>query len=218
MFLRTKRRFKNGKSHRYYSVVENRRVRGAGVRQRQSLYLGELNDLQAEAWRKAIAVFDEQRQATYQMSLFPEDREIPPEAVNALQLRVEDLSLRRCRSFGDCWLALTLWQELGLDRFWAGCLADQKGGVPWERVLAILAINRLVAPGSEWWVHREWFLKTALDELLGVDFAAASKDRLYRCLDRLLPHKRRVEQHLKERYGQLFRAEFDVLLYDLTST
>ena len=218
MFLRSKRRFKNGKWHRYYSVVENRRLSGDRVVQRQVLYLGDINDSQEAAWRKTLEVFDEPRRTTCPMSLFPEDREIPQEAVNALRLRMTELTLRRSRAFGDCWLALTLWRELGLDRFWAEHFADEEGDVAWEQVLAILAINRLVAPGSEWRVHREWFLQTALDELLGVDFAAASKDRLYRCLDRLVEHKEALSRHLVERWRTLFDAKFDVLLYDLTST
>lgn len=218
MFLRSKRRFKNGKWHRYWSVVESRRLAGDRVIQRQVLYLGEINDTQEAAWRKSLEVFDEQRHETRQMSLFPEDRQIPADAVNALSLRMSDLQLHRARSYGDCWLGLTLWRELQLDRFWAKCLGDQAGDVPWERVLSILAINRLVAPASEWHVHREWFLQTSLDELLGVDFAAASKDRLYRCLDRLIQHKDALHQHLVERWRTLFDAKFDILLYDLTST
>jgi len=218
MFLRSKRRFKNGKWHRSYSVVESRRLPGNRVVQRQVLYLGEINDSQEAAWRKTLEIFDEQRQARCQMSLFPEDREIPPDAVNALSLRMDRLTLQRSRAYGDCWLGLTLWRELRLDRFWAERLSDERGDVPWERVLTILAINRLVAPGSEWRIHREWFLQTALDELLGVDFAAAGKDRLYRCLDRLIEHKAALNRHLVEQWRTLFDAKFDVLLYDLTST
>ena len=218
MFLRSKRRFKNGKWHRYYSVVENRRLPGDRVVQRQVLYLGEINDSQEAVWRKTLEVFDEQRRTTCQMALFPEDREIPPDAVNALSLRMTELTLRRSRAFGDCWLALGLWRELRLDAFWAEHFDGEEGDVAWEQVLAILAINRLVAPGSEWRVHREWFLQTALDELLGVDFAAASKDRLYRCLDRLVEHKDALHRHLVERWRTLFDVKFDILLYDLTST
>jgi len=218
MFLRSKRRFKNGKWHRYFSVVESRRLSHGRVVQRQVLYLGEINDAQEAAWQKTLEVFDERRQASCQMTLFPEDREIPADAVNALSLRMGQLTLRRSRAFGDCWLALTLWRKLQLDRFWAERLANERGDVPWERVLAILAINRLVAPGSEWRIHREWFLHTALDELLGVDFAAVGKDRLYRCLDRLIEHKDALNRHLIEQWRTLFDAKFDVLLYDLTST
>ena len=218
MFLRSRRRFKNGKWHRYYSVVESRRLSGDRVVQRQVLYLGEINDTQEAAWRKTLEVFDEEQQTACQMTLFPEDRPIPPDAVNALSLRMTELTLRHSRAFGDCWLALGLWRELALDRFWAAALQNEEGEVAWERVLAILAINRLVAPGSEWWIHREWFGQTALDELLGVDFAAAGKDRLYRCLDRLLDHKEALCCHLTQQWKTLFDAKFDVLLYDLTST
>jgi transposase len=218
MFLRSRRRFKNGKWHRYYSVVENRRLSGRRVVQRQVLYLGEINDSQEAAWRKTLEVFDEQQRTLCQMTLFPEDRAIPPDALNALSLRMSALTLRRARSFGDCWLGLRLWQELELDQFWAQRFEKDAGEVAWEQVLAILAINRLVAPGSEWWIHREWFDHSALDELLGVDFAAAGKDRLYRCLDRLLPHKDALCRHLTQRWKTLFDAQFDVLLYDLTST
>lgn len=218
MFLRSKRRFKNGKWHRYFSVVENRRLSDRRLVQRQVLYLGEINDTQEAAWRQTLEVFDERRQASCQMSLFPEDRPIPPDAVNALSLKVAQLRLHRARAFGDCYLALTLWRQLRLDQFWGQRLGGQRGEVPWERVLAILAINRLVAPGSEWRIHRQWFLETALDELLGVDFAAVAKDRLYRCLDRLLEHKEALHQHLVEQWRTLFDVKFDVLLYDLTST
>jgi transposase len=218
MFLRSKKRFKNGKWHRYFSVVESRRLSAERVVQRQVLYLGEINDTQEAAWRKTLEVFDEQRQASCQMSLFPEDREIPPDAVNALSLRMDQLKLRRSRAFGDCWLGLALWRELQLDCFWAERLAGERGDVPWEQVVAILAINRLIDPSSEFRIHREWFLQTALDELLNVDFAAASKDRLYRCLDRLVEHKDALGRHLVEQWRTLFDARFDVLLYDLTST
>ena len=218
MFLRSKRRFKNGKWHRYFSVVENRRLDGQRVAQRQVLYLGEINDTQEAAWRRTLEAFDEGPGQTRQFTLFPDDRAIPPEVVNALSLRLSDLELRRPRSFGDCWLGVLLWRELELDRFWSRSLADERGEVPWEKVLAILAINRLVDPGSEWRVHRQWFLGTALDELLEVDFAAAAKDRLYRCLDRVLGHKDELCRHLVGRWRDLFNVKFDVLLYDLTST
>lgn len=222
MFLRAKHRFKNGKWHRYFSVVESRRVGGPGdpgrVTQRQVLYLGEINDTQEAAWRKTLEAFDEDQGEVRQFALFPDDRPVPPEALNALSLRLSELELRRPRSFGDCWLGLLLWRELELDRFWALAMAGERGDVPWEKVLAILAINRLVDPGSEWRVHRQWFLTTALDELLEVDFAAAGKDRLYRCLDRVLEHKSALCQHLVQRWRDLFNVKFDLLLYDLSST
>lgn len=218
MFLRCHSRKKNGKLHRYWSVVESRRTRGGGIAQRQVLYLGEINDSQQAAWRKTVEVFDEQTQQHEQVSLFPEDRTIPDDEANALSLRLTEMRLLRPRSFGDCWLGGLLWDELELSSFWNRKLADQGGEVPWARVAQLLAVNRLCDPGSEFALHRQWFLRSAMDELLETDYAVAGKDRLYRCLDRLLPHKDALCQHLVERWKTLFDARFDILLYDLTST
>jgi len=218
MFLRCHSRKKNGKPHHYWSVVESRRCRGGQSVQRQVLYLGEINDSQEAAWRKTIRVFDEQQQDYRQLALFPAEHSIRPEDANALSLKLTEMRLLRPRSFGDCWLGCRLWQELGLEGFWNQKLGSQRGEVPWEKVLAILAVNRLCDPGSEFAVHRRWFLNSGMDQLLGVDFAAAGKDRLYRCLDRILPHKDELCRFLAERWRTLFAATFDVLLYDLTST
>jgi transposase len=122
------------------------------------------------------------------------------------------------RQFGACWLGLELWRRLGLDRFFEECLEAQEADVPWSRVTAVLAINRLCAPGSELAIEERWYPSTALDDLLQIAEGKINDTRLYRCLDRILPHKTKLEQHLKQRYGELFGAEFDVLLYDLTST
>jgi transposase len=218
MFLRCHSRKKNGKGHRYWSVVESRRLNGGNAAQRQVLYLGEINDSQQAAWRKTISVFDEQRGESRELSLFPDDRPIPADALDAVSVVLSEMKLLRPRSFGDCWLGCLLWQELHLDRFWQDKLSTERGGVPWEKVLQLLAVNRLCDPGSEFAVHRRWFLDSAMDELLGVDFAVAEKDRLYRCLDRVLAHKDDLCKHLVERWKTLFDAKFDVLLYDLTST
>jgi hypothetical protein len=218
MFLRAITRRKNGKLHRYFSVVENRRVAGGQSVQRQVLYLGEINDSQQDAWRKTLEVFDEDRQKFREISLFPDDRALPADAVDAVAVKLEQMQLRRPRAFGDCWLACGLWDQLQLTDFWKPRLADPHAGVPWEKVLEVLAVNRLIEPGSEWAVHRHWFLTSALDELLGVDFQAAAKDRLYRCLDRLVEHKEALFQFLQQRWRTLFDACFDILLYDLTST
>jgi transposase len=218
MFLRCHSRKKNGKLHRYWSVVESRRTRDGSAAQRQVLYLGEINDSQQVAWRKSIEVFDEDAGRHQQVSLFPDDRPIPADEANALALKITEMRLRRARRFGDCWLGCLLWDELGLGGFWQSKLADQRGDVPWAKVVQLLAINRLCDPGSEWALHRRWFLDSAMDELLEVDFAAAEKDRLYRCLDRLLAHKDALCQHLVQRWKTLFDARFDILLYDLTST
>jgi Transposase DDE domain len=218
MFLRSHQRKKNGKLHRYWSVVESRRLLNGQSAQRQVLYLGEINDSQEAAWRKSIEVFDEDKDQSNQACLFPDDRPIPADEVNALSLIMSELRLLRPRSFGDCWLGCHLWRELGLDRFWQEQLGDQRGGVPWEKVLQLLAVNRLCQPGSEFALHRRWFIDSAMDELLECDFAVAEKDRLYRCLDRVLEHKDALCQHLVERWKTLFDTRFDILLYDLTST
>lgn len=218
MFLRCHRRKKNGKAHRYWSVVENRRLSTGKTTQRQVLYLGEINDSQQAAWRKTLDVFDEQRGERRQLSLFPSDQPIPADALNAIAVNLSEMKLHRARRFGDCWLGLTLWRELGLGEFWDQRLGGERGAVAWADVLSILVINRLCDPASEFMIHRRWFDETALDELLNVDFAAASKDRLYRCLDRLVEHKDELFRFLAGRWKTLFDAKFDVLLYDLTST
>jgi hypothetical protein len=218
MYLRCHSRRKNGKGHRYWSVVESRRVAGGRPVQRPVLYLGEINDSQEAAWRKSISVFDEQKRQFEQLSLFPSDRPLPPDEANALSVMLSELRLLRPRSFGDCWLGCALWEELGLSDFWEARLGGQRGGVPWRKVLQLLTVNRLCEPGSEFMVHRRWFDRSAMDELLGTDFAVAAKDRLYRCLDRVLAHKDDLFGHLTQRWKTLFDASFDVLLYDLTST
>ncbi len=118
MFLRAIRRKKDGKEHRYFSVVENRRVRSGVVVQRQVLYLGEINDSQQAAWTKSLEVFDEAEQRYATLSLFPDDRGVPAEAIDSIQVKLSEMELRRPRAFGNCWLACHLWQQLGLDQFW----------------------------------------------------------------------------------------------------
>lgn len=218
MFLRCHSRKKNGKQHRYWSVVESRRLPDGKTAQRQVLYLGEINDSQREAWRKTLSVFDEQRQEYCQLSLFPSDRPIPAEDVTAVSVNLLELRLKRARVFGNCWLGCVLWDELGLGEFWETRLGEEPGEVPWHKVVQLLAVNRLCEPGSEFAVHRKWFLSSAMDVLLSVGFAVAAKDRLYRCLDRILPYKDELCRFLVGRWKTLFDAKFDILLYDLTST
>jgi len=218
MFLRANVRKKNGKVHRYFSVVENRRLNDGSVAQRQVLYLGEINDGQERAWQKTLAVFNEDRRQPETLSLFPEDRVLPIEAVNAIQVKLDQIELKRARAYGDCWLGCEIWRELQLDSFWNQKLGMDRGGVPWAKVIQLLTIHCLIEPGSEFRLHRQWFGRSAMDLLLETDFAVASKDRLYRCLDRVLAHKNDLFKHLKQRWEDLFSAEFDVLLYDLTST
>jgi hypothetical protein len=218
MFLRSTKRKKDGKEHRYFSVVENRRLADGRTQQRQVVYLGEINDTQQAAWRRSLQVFDEDRGGYRELSLFPDDRTLPPDALDAVSVRLSGMQLRRPRAFGDCWVGCRLWEELGLGRFWGARLAGHGGDVPWEVVVQVLAVNRLCDPGSEFRVHRQWFGNTAMDELLGVGASAAGKDRLYRCLDLLVAHKDELCRLLAERWRTLFDARFDVLLYDLTST
>lgn len=218
MFLRSTNRKKDGKDHRYFSIVENRRLSGGKTVQRTVLYLGEINDQQQAAWRKTLDVFDEDAQCNSTMSLFPHDREIPADVLDAVRVRLSGLELRRPRVFGNCWLACELWRQLGLDEFWQQRLPEAREAVSWEKVLRLLVVNRLLDPGSEYHVHRQWFVDSAMDELLETGFAVAEKDRLYRCPDRLLEHKGELFVWLKQKWADLFGAEFDVLLYDLTST
>jgi transposase len=218
MFLRSHRRIKDGKEHRYFSIEESRRLQSGRVVQRRVLYLGEINDSQQAAWRKTLEVFDEQQQSYTTLSLFPEDRPVSAEAVDSLRVKLSEMKLRRARPYGNCWLACELWRQLELDRFWGQKLEPGREEVSWAQVLELLAVNRLIEPGSEFRLHRQWFDQSAMDVLLGVDFAAAEKDRLYRCLDRIVKHKRDLFLHLQQRWKNLFDASFDVLLYDLTST
>jgi transposase len=218
MFLRSTNRKKDGKDHRYFSIVENRRVPDGRTVQRTVLYLGEINDQQQAAWRKTLEVFDEQEQRYTSLSLFPDDREVPADALDSLQVKLSGLELRRPRTYGSCWLACELWHQLGLDEFWQQRLPEAREAISWEKVLQLLVVNRLLEPGSEFRVHRQWFVSSAMDELLQTDFAVAEKDRLYRCLDRLLAHKEELFVWLKQKWADLFGAEFEVLLYDLTST
>lgn len=218
MFLRSHRRMKDGKEHRYYSIEESRRLQSGRVVQRRVLYLGEINDSQQAAWRKTLAVFDEQQQGYTTLSLFPEDRPVPAEAVDSVQVKLSEMTLRRARPYGNCWLGCELWRQLELDQFWEQKLERGREEVSWAQVLELLVVNRLIDPGSEFRLHRQWFDQSAMDVLLGVDFAVAEKDRLYRCLDRILSHKADLFVYLQQRWKSLFDVAFDVLLYDLTST
>src|SRR2546430_8021560 len=219
MFLRCKVRRKDGKQHRYWSVVENTRIGGGRVVQRHVLYLGEINNTQELAWGRAIAVIEEGTLQPRTLSLFPEDRcdELVADA-SIVRVRLSELRLRRPRQWGACWLALMLWRELQLDLFWSKRLGSSRKGTRWDQVLFVLVAYRLLAPGSEWRLHREWFRRSALADLLGEDAGLAEMHKLYRCHDRLLEHKQAVFDHLVGRWRDLFNISYDVLLYDLTST
>jgi transposase len=218
MFLRAHQRSKDGKAHTYFTLVETVRT-PQGPRQRTLCYLGELNGSAQARWLKTIEVFNAQGESR-QLKLFPADVPPPADDPNVARVRLDRVRVERTRRFGECFLAWELWRRLELDRFWEALLdrPEDEADVPWSRVAALLAINRLCDPGSELAIEQRWFPATALDDLLSIDPAKINDTRLYRCLDRILPHKTKLEQHLKQRYGELFAAEFDVLLYDLTSS
>lgn len=216
MFLRETNRTKDGKQHRYYSVVENRRIRDGRTVQKTVLYLGEINDAQKAGWVRAIEVLDGGQRR--QLALFGQDQPIPDRVENSVRLRMDQLELRRPRQWGACWLASVLWEMLGLGGFWRERLPASRKGTRWRNVLQTLVSYRLIDPGSEWRLHRYWYEQTAMGDLLGEDFSLAEKDTLYRCHDRLLEHKEELFQHLSRKWEDLFGTRFDVLVYDLTST
>jgi hypothetical protein len=219
MFLRATTRKKDGKEHRYFSVVENKRVSGGRVLQRHVLYLGEINSSQELAWRRSIEVLDEATQAPRTLALFAEDRcEAVVADASIVRLKLAQLRLERPRQWGACWLSLKLWQQLGLDAFWRERLPASRKGTRFDQVLFVLVAYRLLSPGSEWRLHRHWFERSALGDLLGADAALADIHTLYACHDRLLEHKQALFDHLVGRWRDLFNVSFDVLLYDLTST
>ena len=219
MYLRCNRRFKDGKEHRYWNIVESKRCDRGKVVQRQVLYLGEINDTQREAWCRVIEAFDEKSQERTQLALFPAEKELPEYAEGyGVKLRLEGMELHRPRQWGACWLACQLYEELELDQFWQARLADSREGTCWRHILQTLVCYRLIDPGSEWRLHRLWFNRSAMGDLLGEDYSLVEKNALYRCLDKVLEHKTALFSHLKERWQDLFGAKFDVLLYDLTST
>lgn len=218
MFLRQNKRFKDGKEHRYWSVVENRRLAAGKSVQKTLLYLGEINDSERAGWTRAIEAIDESDR-TWQINLFPEDRTPDPRlADSSIRLKLGQIELARPRQWGACWLALELWDRLRLDDFWQPLLGPSRKGTPWLKVLKTLVVYRLLAPGSEWKLHCHWFDQSAMADLLEDNFRLAAKDTLYRCHDKLLDHKKDLFTHLRERWTGLFNATFDILLYDLTSS
>jgi transposase len=216
MFLRAHRRSKDGKQHSYWSLVETLRTPD-GPRQRRLCYLGELNDSAHSRWLKTIEVFNAEGEST-QLKLFPSEVEPPENDPDVARVLVKKVRLERTRQLGPCYLGWELWRRLKLDEFFQGVMDTDGADVAWSRVAAILGINRLCAPGSELALEQQWYPGTSLGDILHIEEGKINDTRLYRCLDRILPQKTKLEQHLKQRYGELFGAEFDVMLYDLTST
>lgn len=218
MFLRCYKRKKNGKQHKYYSIVENRRVGHGRVTQKTVLYLGEITNDQEKAWRKTLEIFDTDQDKAVHKYLFAAEEGSICEDVDAIPIRLSHMKLAHPRAFGDCWLGCKIWDELQLDSFWESRIDQYKTAIPFSKVLKLLVMNRLIQPGAEFYVHRHWFDQTAMDVLLNCDFTVAQKNRLYQCLDKVLPYKDELCQYLKARWETLFDINYDVLLYDLTST
>jgi len=224
MFLKCNKRKKDGKLHRYWSIVESYRLANGKIAKRQVLYLGEINDSQKSAWCKSIAALEGRGKAPQQIALFPTDRQPPEELsgnaskVQPVQVDLSRMELRRPRQWGACWLALQVWNLLSLDEFFGPKLPPSRKGTPWYKILQLLVCARLIKPSSEWYLHREWYRQSAMGDLLGMDQDIVPKNALYHCHDKLLRHKRELFRHLSARWQDLFGAKFEVLLYDLTST
>lgn len=218
MFLKRHVIRKDQKEHVYYSLCESVRVSGKRTIQRRLLNLGELNTTQIDRWQRSIEVV-QQEGGSRQYRLFT-DREgaAPPDAPDVCEVVLSSLSVRHPRQFGACWLGSQLWQELKLDEFFAEALQDRRGSLEWSKVIELLTVNRLCDPQSELGIHQRWFGTTAMDVILGTDDAVAAKDRLYRALDKAIAHKEALESHLGRRWRDLFGANCELLLYDLTST
>ena len=225
MFLRSSTRKKNGKLHRYWSIVENKRVSGGKVVQRHALYLGEITSVQRGEWEESIEVFQEGTPRPKAPELFEKRRRENARegtdeifAGQAVRIRTSAMELHRPRQWGACWLACGLYEILELDEFFAERMPPSRKGTRWHLILKVLCCYRLISPGSEWRLHRQWYERSAMADLLGEDFALAEIHKLYECHDRLLEHKPALFGHLQKRWKDLFNARFDVLLYDLTST
>jgi hypothetical protein len=218
MFLRVNKRKKDGKEHRYWSIVENHRVSKTRVVQKHVLYLGEINDSQQEAWWRAIEILENGRERPRTIALFPEDRKVQSRNHDVIRVHVNRMRLERPRQWGACWLALHLWEQLQLDNYWAGILRPSRQGTRWLNVLKTLVCNRLIRPGSEWRLHRQWYGNSAMGDLLGEQSDVISYQTLYRCLDKLTKHKDGMFCFLKQRWQDMLNVGFEVLLYDLTST
>jgi len=217
MFLRRYTRTKDGKQHTYYALVESVRT-DAGPRQQVVAYLGELNHHQERRWQRTV-VFHNRQGEGRQLRLFPDDDSVPlPDDPDVVRIRLDSVSWTNGRRFGDVWLARWLWHHLGLHEIVARHLPRGRQTVAPADVVAIEVINRLCAPCSEFALAEHWYAASALPDLLGVPDDAVTKDRLYRTLDALRRAKEAIEDDLKGRLGTLFDLDYELLLYDLTST
>ena len=230
MFLRATKRFKDGKAHCYWSLVESVRV-GRRVFQRQALYLGELNDSQRAEWQRTVEAFDENGKPQ-QMKLFPENRAPGTDDDSVVRIRTDRLVVKNLRNWGEVWLGTVLWDKLGLDDFWKARLSSSRKGTDWLSIMKAIVLYRFTDPGSELRMHSNWMANTAIEELIGSG-ALTGRSTLYSCLDRVIwPsdewRKPRAERRnsfkdelfycLRDRWAGLFGSTCDVVLFDLTST
>jgi hypothetical protein len=220
MFLRQCFRIKDGKRHAYWALVESYRT-DAGPRQRVVAWLGKLDEagrLGIQHVVRGTSSVQAKESTDVQLSLFnkkDDEEPIQPQwvEVNASGVRVEN-----CRQFGGPWLALEVVRRLQLDEFLKGIIPPGREHVSWWRSALILVVARLCRPLSELYIAEQWYPKSAMPQLLGVPADRVDDNRLYRTLDHLLPHKVKLEAHLKNRMGDLFDLEYDLLMYDITST
>jgi len=212
MYLRHTTRRKDGKTHVYWQLVRSVRL-GRKVVQETVAQLGELDEQGRARARGLARSISGRAQDNAQGSLFE-----PAQVSEAVKVRLDAVRLERARSFGAVWLGCQLWQALKLDELLSALLPRGRESVAWGEVIAILAIGRLCEPSSELHVAERWYRSTALEDLLGVPTEQLYDERLYRTLDRLLPHKQAIEAHLVKRFGELFDLDYDLLLYDVTST
>lgn len=230
MFLRATKRFKDGKVHFYWSLVENVRV-GRRVFQRRALYLGELNDSQQKEWQHAVEAFDEKGNVR-QLKLFPEDRAPETDDKQVIRIRMDRLTVSNLRNWGEAWLGTVLWDMLGLDGFWSPRLPSSRKGTDWLAVMKAIVLYRFADPGSELRMHSNWLANTAVEELVGPG-ALTGRSTLYSCLDRVMwtpeewkkprgerkgSFKDELFYFLRDRWAGLFGSTCDVVLFDLTST
>jgi transposase len=217
MFLRRYHRTKDGKTHTYYALVESVRTE-AGPRQHFVAYLGEINHDQERRWQRTV-VFHNRQGEDRQLRLFPDAEPVSlPDDPDVVQIRLGSVGWTNPRRFGDVWLSLWLWKFLHLDEIVDRHVPQEKETVRPADIVAIEVINRLCGPCSEFALAEHWYRSTGLEDLLGVPDSAVTKDRLYRTLDRLLSAQQAIENDLKDQLGNLFQLDYDLLLYDLTST
>ena len=219
MFLKPNKRVRDGRDHIYYTQNETTRISKDRTVQRTILHLCELTTSQHHRWRHTIDVINE-RDDTQEMELLTEDEHQgrgSPADPDVMAIKLSTLQVKNSKEIGSCRGGAKLWNMLELDRFWNERLDGLRGEVSLAKVAELLAVNRLCDPGSELNVHEEWYPKTGMGLLLDCNNTVAEKDRLYRCQDRLVRHKEELEINLNK-WGELFQSDFEVLLYDLTST